>query len=70
MDGSEGGGVTWGSGEDLGDMEGLGQEALDLAGTGHGHLVLLTQLIHTQDGNDILQVLVRLREPICIDSEP
>ena len=52
---------TWTAGEDLSNVEGLRQEALDLAGTGNSQLVLLTQLIHTQDGNDILQVLVVLR---------
>lgn len=51
---------TWTSGEDLSNMEGLRQEALDLAGTGNSQLVLLAELIHTQNGNDILQVLVVL----------
>ena len=49
------------AGEDLGHLEGLGQEALDLAGTGHRQLVLLRQLIHSQDGDDVLQGLVVLR---------
>lgn len=48
--------------EDLSHLEGLGQETLDLAGTGHSQLVLLRQLIHTQDGNDILQGFVVLQE--------
>lgn len=52
---------TWGAGEDFGDLEWLGEEALDLARAGDGHLVLLAQLIHAQDGNDVLQVLVVLR---------
>ena len=38
----------------LGDAEGLGQEPLDLSSAGNGQLVLLAQLIHTHDGNDIL----------------
>ena len=54
---------TWTAGKDLSNEEGLGQEALDLAGTGHSQLVLLTQLIHTQDGNNILQILVGLQGP-------
>lgn len=49
------------AGEDLGHLEGLGQETLDLAGARHGQFVLLRQLIHTQDGNDILQGFVVLR---------
>ena len=43
-------------------MERLGQEALHLACTSHGQLVFLTQLIHTQDGNDVLQVLIGLHQ--------
>lgn len=39
----------------MGDLEGLGEEALDLAGAGDGHLVLLRQLVHTQDGDDVLE---------------
>jgi hypothetical protein len=35
-------------------LEGLAQEALDLACTCHSQLVLFAQLIHTQDSNDIL----------------
>lgn len=34
-------GRTWRAGEHLGHSEGLGQEALDLTGTRHSHLVLL-----------------------------
>jgi hypothetical protein len=52
---------TWGACEDLCHVEWLGEEALDLTCTCHSHLVLLTQLIHTQNGNDILQILVRLQ---------
>ena len=50
------------AGEDLGHLEGLGQEALDLAGAGHRQLVLLRQLVHSQDGDDVLQGLVVLRK--------
>lgn len=46
--------------EDLSHLEGLGQETLDLASTGHSKLVLLRQLIHTQNGNNILQGFVVL----------
>uniref|UniRef100_A0A182P1D5 Prokaryotic-type class I peptide chain release factors domain-containing protein n=1 Tax=Anopheles epiroticus TaxID=199890 RepID=A0A182P1D5_9DIPT len=47
--------------EHLSDLERLRQETLDLAGAGDRQLVLLGQLIHTQDGNDILQGLVVLQ---------
>lgn len=50
------------AGEDLGHLEGLGQETLDLTGARHRHFVLLGQLVHTQDGNDILQGFVVLQE--------
>lgn len=40
--------------EDLGHLEWLRQETLDLTGTSHSEFILLRQLIHTQDGNDIL----------------
>lgn len=48
--------------EDLGHLEGLGQETLDLAGASHSQFVLLRQLIHTQNGNNILQGFVVLQE--------
>ena len=54
---------TWGAGEDLSHKEGLGEEALHLAGSGHSQLVLFAQLIHAQNGNDILQALVVLHHP-------
>lgn len=41
--------------EDLGNLEGLRQESLDLASTCNSQLVLLGQFIHPQDGNDVLQ---------------
>lgn len=46
--------------KDLSHLEGLGQETLDLASTGHSKFVLFRQLIHTQNGNDILQGFVVL----------
>ena len=47
--------------EDLSDVEGLRQEALHLAGARHRLFVLLRKLVHAQDGNDVLQILVVLR---------
>src|SRR5579884_826669 len=37
-----------GAGEHLGDMEGLRQEALDLAGAGDGQSVLFGQFVHAE----------------------
>jgi len=48
--------------ENLGGDEGLGKELLDLAGTLDGDLVLLGKLVHTQDGNDILERFVVLKD--------
>ena len=56
-------GSTWGAGEDLSHEEGLGQEALHLASPGHGQLVLFAQLVHAQNGDDVLQPLVVLHPP-------
>lgn len=52
--------LPWGAGEDLSHEEGLAQEPLDLTGACHHQLVVFTELVHTQDGNDILQILVVL----------
>ena len=45
-------------------MEGLGQEALQLAGAGHDQLVLFGQLVHAQDRDDVLQRLVGLQDAL------
>ena len=49
------------AGENLGDVEGLRQEALDLAGPVDDQAVLVRQLIEAQDGDDVLQLLVALQ---------
>merc|ERR1719507_456671 len=49
-------------GEHLSDLEGLGQEPLNLPRPRDLDLVLLRQLIHTQDSNDILKGLVVLQQ--------
>ena len=50
------------AGELLGDVERLGEEALDLAGATDDQLVLLGQLVDAEDGDDVLQVLVALQD--------
>ena len=47
-------------------MEALAQEALHLAGAADGTLVLLAQLVHAHDGDDVLQLLVALQDIIAI----
>ena len=51
------------TGEDLADEERLRQEPLDLAGPGHRDLVLLGELVETEDGDDVLELLVPLQRP-------
>ncbi len=50
------------AGEDLGHEEWLRQELLDLSGSGDCKLVVFGQLVHTQNGDNILQWLVVLEE--------
>lgn len=47
--------------EHFGNLEGLGKETLDLTCSRHGQLVLFGQLVHTQDGNNILKGFVILK---------
>lgn len=49
-------------GELLGHEEWLGEEALDLPCSGDGELVLFRELIHSEDGDDVLQFLVSLED--------
>ena len=48
--------------EDLGHVEGLGKELLDLTGTSDSHLVLFGEIVHTKNGNNILKGTVVLEE--------
>ena len=48
--------------EDLGDLERLRHETLDLTSTLDGKLVGLGKFVHTQNGNDILERLVVLED--------
>lgn len=50
--------VTLHTGEDLSNLEGLGEELGDLAGTVDDKLILLAELINTEDSNNILELLV------------
>ena len=52
--------MSLGAGEDFRDVERLTQEALDLAGAVDGELVLGGKLVHTQNRDDVLKVLVAL----------
>ncbi len=48
--------------EDLTHEEWLRQELLDLTGTSDSQLVVLRELVHTQNGNDVLKGLVVLQQ--------
>eukprot|EP00043_Microstomoeca_roanoka_P001490 m.33042 g.33042 ORF g.33042 m.33042 type:complete len:558 (+) comp10850_c1_seq1:312-1985(+) len=50
------------------DGKRLGEETLDLTGTSDGELIFLRQFIHTQDGNDILERLVVLKNLLDVTS--
>src|SRR6188474_206523 len=52
------------AGERGGDVERLAHELLDLAGARHGLLVVLRQLVHAEDRDDVLQVLVALQDAL------
>ena len=43
-----------GAGEHFGHREGLGHETLYLTGPRHGELVVFRELVHSEDGNDVL----------------
>ncbi len=53
---------AWQAGELLCDEEVLAQEALNTTCTLNGDLVLLRQLFHTKDGDDVLEFLVLLQD--------
>jgi len=54
--------LTLDTSEDLGNGEGLRQETLDLTGTLDSELIGLGKLVHTKNGNDILEGLVLLED--------
>ena len=49
------------AGERFGDEERLRQEALDPARAGDDQLVLVAELLHAEDGDDVAEVLVALQ---------
>ncbi|CAG9956080.1 unnamed protein product [Clonostachys rosea f. rosea IK726] len=53
--------LTLDTSENLGDGERLAQETLDLTGTLDSKLVSFRKFVHTQNGNDILERLVFLK---------
>src|SRR4051795_9537194 len=58
------------AGEDLADEERLREEPLDLAGPGHDDLVLLGELVETEDGDDVLELLVPLQDLLRAAGHP
>ena len=45
-------------------MEGLGEEALDFPGAEDGHLVLIVELVHAENRDDVLEILVALEDEL------
>src|SRR5690606_2595180 len=58
------------TGERLRDQHVLRQEPLDPASPVHRELVLLGQFVHTEDGDDVLQLLVLLQDPDDLGRDP
>jgi len=52
--------LALGAGEDLGHLERLAEESLDLTSTRDRQLIVFRQLVHAEDSNDVLQRLVVL----------
>ena len=51
-------------------LERLGEESLDLPSPGDGELVLLGQLVHAENGDDVLQGLVVLQDLLHASGYP
>src|SRR5829696_3193627 len=58
------------AGELLGHEERLRQETLHLAGALHGQLVLVRELVDSEDGDDVLQLLVALQDLAHLVRDP
>jgi len=54
--------LSWVTSEDLGHMEWLRKETFNLTGTGDGELILFGKIIHTKNGDNILERSVILDE--------
>ena len=50
-----------GTGELLGDVEGLRQEALHFAGAGYGQFLVFAQFVDTENRDDVLQIFIGLQ---------
>jgi peptide chain release factor 1 len=55
--------------EDLSDLEGLRHETLDLTSALDNNDIIITKLIHTKNGNDILERLVLLKKLLNTTSD-
>ncbi|CDZ92688.1 Cellobiose phosphorylase (modular protein) [Rhodococcus ruber] len=58
------------AGELLSDDEVLAEELLDTTGAADEDLVLLGELVHAEDGDDVLQLLVLLQDPLDLVGDP
>src|SRR5690606_18762591 len=60
--------LAWAASELLRHRKRLREEALDLAGAADDQLVLVRKLLDTENGDDILQVLVALQHTLHLAS--
>src|SRR2546427_11416798 len=58
------------TGERLGDEHGLGEKPLDLPRAGDDELVLVGELLHSEDRDDVLEVLVALEDELHVAGGP
>src|SRR5437867_1558854 len=58
------------TGERLGDEHGLGEKPLDLPRAGDDELVLVGELLHSEDRDDVLEVLVALEDELHVAGCP
>ena len=57
---------AWRSGEDFRNVKWLRQEPLNLPGARHNQFVVFRQFIHTENGDDVLQRLIALENPLDV----
>ena len=53
--------LAWVAGELFGNEEALAEETLDLTGAGNDEFFFIGQFVHTENGDDVLQVFVALQ---------
>lgn len=60
---------TWSPGELLSDKEWLREKSLDFTSTSNSDFIIFSELIHTEDGDDILEFFVSLEDFLDLTSD-